>query len=355
MGLNPAPHVDLVPSGHPRNSNLNRERIDREAIGFALDAANGDLNMAAERLGVCSDSLAADLRHHRIRLPLSSVASNRLGAKRIAAVREALVQGVPKVEIQRLCSVSEWSILLIELDRPELYDAHREAYIIRQREKHRDALLSFLRDNPGASREGFTKGYAGSSNWLRKYDRSWLHSHLPRSRRGRRGRGNRRALEDWQRLDQAAFLAVRQMARQELEKPDRPIRLTRIRLLSAVGVSAALSHRRIYCYPSAMAEAERVVETKQQFGRRAIRWALRKLAEQNLPISLHRLEQLVTMSREVLKEHRSYIIEVAVELDMTFDARSLLAPLSDESGRLHNAQQSKDLKVLMAFSAALPQ
>jgi hypothetical protein len=317
------------PLGYSRN-NSNRERIDREAIKAALDAAKGKLAVAAERLGVRLSTLAADLRHHHIRLPLSKVTSKRLGAKRIALVREALVQGVQKCKISRLYDVSEWSILLIELDRPELYDAHREATIIRQREKHRSALLSFLRDSPGESRRAFAKRYAVSYQWLSKYDRSWLHSHLPESRKGGYRRGKRKeALKDWQRLDQAALLAVRQAARQELAKLDRPARLTRSRLLSVVGTLAAISKRK-HRYPLAIAEAERVAETKKQFVRRAIRWALQKLADQNLAISLHRLKPLAGTSTEVLQEHRSYIIEVAAELEMTFDARSLLAPLSDD-------------------------
>ncbi len=323
---NPAQQRDRLPLGYPRNFNLNRERIDREAIESALDAAKGKLTVAAERLGVSFYTLAADLLHHHIHLPLSAVASKRLGARRIAAVREALMHGIPKNEIQRLYDITELSILLIELDRPELYEAHREASVIRQGEKHRNALLSFLRDSPSESRRAFAKRYAASYEWLGKYDRSWLNSHLPESRRGRRGRGKREARKDWQRLDQAAFLAVRQAARKELAKPDRPRRLTRSRLLSAAGASAALSHNRKQRYPSAIAEADRVAETKKQFARRAIRWALQKLAEQNLAISLHRLEPLASTSPEVLKEHRSYIIKVAAELEMTFDARSLLAP-----------------------------
>lgn len=324
--LNPAPQINRLPLGYLGNSNLNRERIDKEAIRLALDAAKGDLKVAAERLGVSSDTLAADLRHHQIRLPLSTVASNRLGAKRIAAVREALLQGVPKGKIPRLCNVSKRSILLIELDRPELCDAHREASIIRQVEKHRHTLLSFLRDCPGGSRNEFAKRYAKSYRWLGQYDQSWLLSHLPESRRGQHGRGKRRALKDWQPLDQTAFLAVRQSALQELAKPGRPMRLTRSRLLSAAGALAAFSPRRKHRYPSAIAEAELLAEPKQQFARRAIRWALQQLAEQNLAISLNRLRPLASSSLKDLKEHRSYIIEVAAELEMTFEAHSPLAP-----------------------------
>ena len=72
---------------------MKRKRIEKEAIESALDAAKGKLKVAAERLGVSFCTLAADLRHHHIHLPLSTVTSKRLGAKRIAAIREALGMG----------------------------------------------------------------------------------------------------------------------------------------------------------------------------------------------------------------------------------------------------------------------
>jgi hypothetical protein len=322
---NPVPQRDCLPLDYRRRLNLKRKRIEKEAIESALNAAKGELKVAAELLGVSFFTLATDLRHHHIHLPLSTVTSKRIGAKRIAAVREALVQGVPINEIRRLYHITQFSILQIELDRPELYFAHREASVIRKREKHRGALLSFLRDSPGESRRVFAERNSASYLWLGKHDRPWLNSHLPESRQGQRGRGKRKALKDWQQIDQEAFLGVRQAARQELAKPDRPVRLTRSRLLFVAGASAAFSHQK-HRYPSAIAEAKRLAETRSQFMKRAIRWALQKLARQKLAISQHRLEPLASASREELKENRSYILKVAAELDMTFDGRSLLAP-----------------------------
>ncbi len=319
------PQMDRLPLGYRRTFNLIRKRIEKEALESALDAANGKLTVAAERLGLSFCGLAADLRHHHIHLPLSGIASRRLGATRIAAIREALGHGVPKRRIKELHNVSEWSLLLIELDRPELSDAHREATAVRQGEKHRNALQSFLRDRPGASRYEFAKRHAGSYYWLRKHDRSWLQSHLPEPHWGHR-KGKRKALKDRHRLDQAASVAVRQIERQELAGPDRPMRLTRSRLLSAVGASAALSGRGRDRYPSTVAEAERVAETKEQFMRRTIRWALNELGRRPKAISMNQLRRVAHLSPRQLIENRAYVIEFAAELDLSFDVRCSLAP-----------------------------
>jgi hypothetical protein len=322
---NPAPQRDCLPPGYRTNFNLQRKRIEEEAIESALDAANGKLTVAAKRLGVSFCTIAADLRHHRIHLPLSKVTFKRLGAKRIAAIRDALKHGIPKRKVQRQYDVSVWSILLIELDQPELCDAHRAASVIRQGEKHRDALLSFLRENPGKSRDEFAERHAGSYFWLRKYDRAWLRSHLPAPRWGHR-KGKRKALRDRHPRDQAASVTVGQMARQELARPDRPMRLTRTRLLAAVGALTALTDRGRDRYPSTISEAERVAETKEQFMRRTIRWALSELARGRKAISVTQLCRLTNLSPSQLVENCAYVVEVATELDLSFDARCALAP-----------------------------
>jgi hypothetical protein len=316
---------DRQPPGYRTNVELKRKRIEKDAIESALDAADGKLTVAAKRLGVSFGTIAADLRHHRIHLPLSRATSKRLGAKRIAAIRDELKHGTPKSKLQRLYDVSAWSILLIELDRPQLCDVHREASVTRQRDKHRDTLLSFLRINPAKSRNDFAKRHAGSYFWLRNYDRAWLQSNLPAPRWGH-WKGKRKIVKYCHGLDETTSEAVRQMARQELERPDRPRRLTRTRLLRAVGASAALSKRGRGRYPSTVAEAERLAETTEQFIGRTISWALNELARDRKAISMTQLCRLTHLKSRQLVENRAYVVEVATDLELGFDARFELAP-----------------------------
>ena len=93
---NPAQQKAGLPSGYRTSFSLKRKRIEKDAIESALDAAKGRLTVAAERLGVSFCTLAADLRHHHIRLSLPTVTSKLLGAKRIAAIRDAPKAWNPK-------------------------------------------------------------------------------------------------------------------------------------------------------------------------------------------------------------------------------------------------------------------
>jgi len=321
---NAEPQRDRLPSDYRTNLNLRKKRIHKKAIESALDAAKGKLTAAAERLGIGHWTMAAALRHHHIHLPLSEFTSKQLGAKRINAIREALAYGVPKSKVQRQFGVSAWSILLIELDRPSLDHSNREAAAARKREKHRDVLLSFLRNSPDKPRSEFADRHPGSYSWLRIHDRAWFQSRLPVPRWGHR-KGKQKVLKNHP-LDLAASLSVRQMALQELAKHDRPMRLTRTRLLLAVGARSALSERGRDRNPLTIAEVERAIETKEQFLRRTIRWALNELARGGKTISMNQLCRTAGLESRHLIDNRIYIIEVATELNLQFDARCALAP-----------------------------
>ena len=325
VATDPRQGLNRQPTGYGHRSNIGREYIDKQAIASALNASGGKITVAAQHLGVHSLVLAADMRRYGIRMPLPSITAKRLGTTRIANVREALRRGMPKHQIEQQYDISEWSILLIELDQPELGAAHRDATVARQREKHRDALLSFLRSNPRGTRNTFATRHAGAYDWLRDYDQSWLDGHLPESVRGGQ-KEPRKARKDWYLLDQAACSIVRQTAYEELAKPDRPTRLTRSRLLSAAGALSAMSRSKKYRYPIAMVEAEHLAETKEQFMHRTIRWALNKYAEQHIPISINQLRRVARLPANQLLEYRAYIIEVAAEIGLLFDARCSLAP-----------------------------
>ncbi len=329
-GFESTPKGEPLPTGYGRRSGGERARVGKTAIVSALDAAKGRITVAAQYLGVHSFALASDMRHHGIRLRLPEITLRRLGAKLVDGVREALEQGITKNEIQLRYGISAWSVLLIELDRPELSETHRNSTILRQREKHRNALLSFLRDTPNGTRRLFAVKHAGSYDWLRQYDRDWLVSHLPQlASGGREGLG--RSRRDWHQIDQVAASGVRQAAQQEFAKADRPIRLTRSRLLSAVGALAALGQTTRHRYPTALAEAERLAETKEQFMRRLIRWALQEYAGRHVAISTNQLRRVARLPARELMEHRKCIIEIAGELGLSFDARCTLAPWRDDA------------------------
>lgn len=318
---------DHSPAGYGQRSCNGRAHLDAQAISMALDAAGGKITVAAQRLGVHSYVLASDMRRQGIRLRLPPVTARRLGAERLTAIRSALKQGIPKNKIAQQFDVSEWSILLVELDQPELGAAHREATIALQQEKHREVLRSFFRGTPSKTRHEFATSHAGTYDWLRENDRDWLDGNLPSPNRNRkRDKETRAARKDWNKLDEDALSMIRHTAQEELTKADRPTRLTPTRLLSTAGALGAIGRKNKHHYPRTKIEAENLAEAREQFLNRTIRWALKRYAAQRIPISTNQLRRVARLSARQLIAQRDCVIEVAAELGLTFDARCSLAP-----------------------------
>ncbi len=311
----------LEPRGYGQKRQLDRELLPPAAIEVALEASKGRIAAAAIRLKVSPARLAVDMQRQGIRLPLPAATAKRLGSDLIAAVQGALRAGTPKVEIQRSLGVSEWSIQLIELDSPSLRDTHREATIELQRDGHRRAVLLHRQLHPSASRSELLNNCVAALDWLRRFDSKWLEENLPKPNRVRSGA--RRARKDWHQFDRGCVARIQSAERAELDKKDRPTRLTATRLLSVAGVPT----KKISLVPLAVAEAERCSESKDAFLRRKIVWALREYVARQVPISMNQLRRVAGLPPRSLKDHSDFIVETATALGLTFDARCSLSPL----------------------------
>lgn len=321
--LVPPPSKEEPPRHHYA---IDRPRPVKEDIVTALQLAGGKFEVAAKRLGLSSASLATDIYHHGLRVPLTPQLLRQVGAQRLAAIHEALKTGVQKREICERHGISEWALLRIQLDRPDLSTAHHDAVVSRRRSNHRASLLSFVSDSPDKSRQAFYQRCAASYDWLREHDREWLDANLPPPNFKARGQGLRMPRKDWPKIDELAASTIQRIAHEEHSKTARPIRLTRSRLLSDVGALSALDRAKKNRYVLALAVAEQLAETRMQFVRRTIRWALEQYVSLRTAISINLLRRVARLPATTLRRHRGYIIKIASELGLSFDARCRLAP-----------------------------
>lgn len=173
--------VAAPPEAAAGYSRARDERVvrDKETLLSALRLRDYALSAVAAELNVSSYSLAAELAAARIRVPLSVSQVKRLGPERIREAQLRLRAGEQKLSIKRRLALSEWSLLLIELDTPDLADAHRQAVIDEQRNFHRTALSDWLKERQGATRSEIASELVATVDWLRRFDESWLHATWP--------------------------------------------------------------------------------------------------------------------------------------------------------------------------------
>lgn len=305
------------PRGHGGRQRPHHLRLDRDTLSQAVGAST-KLTVVAQQLGISSYSLAADLLNAGIRYPLSSSCMKRISNQRLGEIREALKAGRQKKVIMSEYGVSEWTLMLVMLDRPELATLQREAEIQMQRSRHRAALLTYLECCSPATRSGFQSAHAGALDWLREFDGAWLTSHWPVRVRKAPGPKLQHRRAKTQEKDANAVKEIRSWIEYEHTKEERPTRLTKSRLLalSCVSVTAALAFQTRF--PLAAQEASRHAETMEQFYKRVLTWALKEYSMLHVPISMNKFRRVARLPAHVISAYRSFVFKQAKHMHLRF-------------------------------------
>lgn len=323
--VTPDENDDAGPQGYGGEKPLGRALLSRESIRQALASAGGKITVASSLLKVSPAMLAVDMRRLGIRLPLPVATARRLGEATIDAVRAALRAGEAKYRIQSSLDVSEWSIQLIELDDLELAPLHRSATIEAQRSKHRETVTAYLQGHPDAGKMDVCDACVSASDWLRRFDSDWLAENLPK--RKVVPPSKRQPLKSWSELDQAFAKEIRAVARSELAKSTRPVRLTVALLLKRSAATVAQDPRQKHHLPLTLRAAQAHAESENSFYRRKLAWALKEYKALEVPISTNLLRRVAGLPPQRLKEQSRFIVEEAARLRISIDARCVLSPL----------------------------
>lgn len=328
------------PRGHGGRQRPHHLRLDRDTLSEAV-CAGTKLTVVAQQLGISSYSLASDLLDARIRYPLSSACMKRISIQRLEEIREALKAGRQKKVIMSECGVSEWTLMLVMLDSPELATLQREAEIQMQRSRHRAALLAYLDCCSPPTRSGFQSAHAGALDWLREFDQAWLASHWPdRVRTAPRPKLQHRRAKTLEK-DANAVIEIRNWVAYEHTKEERPTQLTKSSLLakSCVSVTAALAVQTRF--PLAAHEAARHAETMEQFYKRVLTWALKEYSTLHVPISMNKFRRVARLPAHVIAAYRSFVFKQAKHMRLRFVPGCYLSLVTDQENTSAEGEQCR--------------
>jgi hypothetical protein len=315
----PIQPVTQTPQGYGRKTSQ-RLPLSDDDIKAAIQASQGRVSVAAQLLGIGTSPLSRELFQRKIRFPLPQVTRLRIGDDLIDRVRAKLVAGIPKKEIEHSLQISEWTRILIELDDHDLSDAHRNATIEIQRNKHRGALQYFVENNLDASRTDFVVSHCAAYDWLRRFDRTWLADTLPAKKIPQTVLPTK-SRKDWAQLDRESVLKIKQIRADELAKTENLARLTPTRLLKEAGVLTQMAGAKSTKLPISNALAQEYKESKSDYQQRRIYQALLKF---NVPISVKNLRLAAKLDAQIVIAQSAFIVEVAHDLGLKIDRRSRL-------------------------------
>lgn len=322
------PHSALLKAaeakGYSGTRLLNRELMSAAVVKKALDQSAQRISRAAAWLGVSPSTLATDLMRHGIRVPLQASLHARVGTWKLDQVRKHLRAGVPKKTIEADLKISEWTRQLIELDDLSLVDQHRQATIDSLRKRHRNAIEAFVTVTPEVGRCAVAQQCSAAYDWLHKFDSAWLSEILkPELRMSQRSR--REVRRDWPAIDQHLSIRAEEFVAGCITSDVRPQRITRYRILKGIDFQQFLSAEKAARLPQLIKTLEILVDSDNSYIERRLRWAMAGYRRTGHELSMNRFRRLIAWGAPTVAAHRDRIIEIAVELGVPVNMRSLFA------------------------------
>jgi hypothetical protein len=284
----------------------------KEQLEQLLAQHDYNLCSAAESLGLTPSAVATESRRHSIRVPLSAKAAKRIGQPRLRRIQAALRNGVDKKVVLSRHRISDWTLLLVELDDPAAVRDGLLAKAERRREVHRRKILNRIRRNPLTSRQDIERHLSGTYDFMLREDRIWFRRCFPIRKAAKYHPPRTRAPEQLARDRDTANTIVR-LARIWRTSSEKPVRITKCRLLSDLNLLT-----RYYQAPQTFRMTTHAlattVETKEQFLERKIRWAIAELKGRGKRISINVLRRASGLPAKTLRARRALVVKAIGEL-----------------------------------------
>lgn len=287
-----------------------------------LQTGNCGLPGIAQRLGVTPYRLIPIVRQKGWRVPLSRQTAKKLGEDRIVAIRADLRSGVEKATIQRQHCCSEWAVTLIELDEPGLNESFRRAMKQQTRGRNRLLLETYLAANPKATRMDVMNELSGVYDYLITHDKEWFYEQLPE--RKKPAPVPRRKRVDWARKDKLMAKEAEQSFHSMLSTETKPVQATKTAVLKKVAL-----HRHYTAAPELFPLVTKVIEehseSRPDFVKRRLAWAVRTMKKAGTPISINKLRRVAALPAAELKCHKDFVISTAKQLGADIEGTSFFA------------------------------
>lgn len=266
--------------------------------------------------------LIRELRRLKAPVPLTSRMKKRLG-RSLEQIRADLRSGVPKTEIMSKYILSEETVVLIELDQPDLIDAHYQSARTRTRDKHRRLIVEHLENNPDAGRSDILKNLPSSYDYVMRADKGWFLEQLP-SRKMATVIAPRKPKVDWVLLDSQKAEELELLVSKFREPTVKPIHLTKTGLLKSLSINSRY-RANADSFPLLQAALARHIESYGEFVVRRICWAVLQYEKTGKIISMNTLRRIASLPAPLVMKHKQLVSQLAAEHGIELDSRSCFA------------------------------
>lgn len=219
----------------PISKNLNQKPEKLRGLKTLINKKYSIADLV-KHYGVGYGTVIRGIRQLGLRLPLSNRMKIKLGPT-LEFIRKDLTAGIPKSTIMKHYCCSEETIILIELDQPPLVDAHRQSAMSIVREKHRSALLEFMKQFPDSGRSKIMTELPSCYDYLMRADKEWFYRQIPNRKKAEQPKLRGTRIE-WYLVDEQKSHELEQVVAQLYSCDAKPIWVTKNGLLKRIGLQS---------------------------------------------------------------------------------------------------------------------
>lgn len=323
--------VEHKQSPLPKNSKNSIENL--KAV---LEDNDFKLTRVAGLLGIPVHALIVAIRQQSICIPLSKDTKKRVGENKLLKIIETLSAGHPKKEICRRYQIGQWTLILIELSNPALNFRHRQAAKLKIREKNRDRLRSFISKHTNVSRSIIFKCLPGLYDYMLTSDKEWFYEQLPKLKpSGRR----ERKTTDWISYDNKKAEELIEVFTNLFAGDKKPIfaskncGLKRINILSKYYSNPAR-------FPMVNDVLNDMVESRFEFQKRRIRWAMEQIKNNDSKLSMDNLRRTASFPAKTIWERRQFVLDVAHQINLEISEQSVFIRIIETNHLTRNEEST---------------
>jgi len=225
-------------------------------------------------------------------------------------------------EACRVFGLGKYTTSLIFGDQPHLLLCGKSSKEISKIQHAKEKLSTAVDSQPNITRTELRKILSSSMDAVLINDSTWTSENIPRPTRKYHGAASR---IDWKERFLQIRLAIEAEKIKELNKAERPTRLTVTRLRKDCGVTQPHSFPEPY-----KSEISRIfataAESKEYFHDRLIEWAVAEYAKLLTPISSNKLRRIAGLPIKDLLSCRDLVIKYAQTHNLSYHSKCSLSP-----------------------------
>lgn len=168
---------------------------------------------------------------------------------------------------------------------------------------YRNKWLDAIRNNPGKSKTFIRDNNCSIYTWLYKYDKRWLDENSPKRKVGIR----KESVVDWNKRDQQCLELVKEQVTFIKERKEKPERIT-IGLIGRKIKKLTLLQKHLDKMPKTKEYLGENIETVEEVQIRRIKWAVEKLAEEDI-VREWKVVELAGLNKKSAKNMKAIILE----------------------------------------------